>query len=237
MMEAQMHFSHDSAIWQRWPRLAAGVLVVGDVTGQTDATAKAEPLIAAASKRLAAQSEGAFPEIRAWRAVFAEMSLKPTQVRCAAEALLRRLRTEGALPRLHTLVDLCNAVSVACAVPIAAFDLDRVQGDLTVRAARGDEAYLTFSGETETPPTGEIVFADAAGVAHARRWCHRQSAHSAIGEATQTALIVIEAVHEGATATVEAAVARLATDAADMGLIVRGQGMLSATAPAFDYRA
>ena len=232
-----MRFSHDPAIWQRWPRLAAGVLVLGDVTAQTDASAKAEPLIATASARLAAQPEGAFPEIRAWRAVFAEMGLKPTQVRCAAEALLRRLRTDGALPRLHPLVDLCNAVSVACAVPIAVFDLDRVQGDLTVRAARGDETYLSFGGETETPPAGEIVFADAAGVAHARRWCHRQSAHSAIGETTRNALVVIEAVHEGAIATVEAALARLAADAVDLGLSVRGRGMLSAAASAFEYRA
>lgn len=232
-----MHFSHDPAIWQRWPRLAAGVLVLGDVTVNADATAKIMPLIAAASARLASQPEGAFPEIRAWRAVFAEMGLKPTQVRCAADALLRRLRTDGALPRLHPLVDLCNAVSVASAVPIAAFDLHRVQGDLTVRAARGDETYLTFGGETERPLAGEIVFAEAAGVAHARRWCHRQSAHSAIGEATQMALIVIEAVHESAITTIEGALARLAADAAHIGLSVRGRGMLSAAAPTFAYRA
>jgi DNA/RNA-binding domain of Phe-tRNA-synthetase-like protein len=37
------------------------------------------------------------------------MGLKPTQYRCAPEALLRRLRKEGTLPPLHPLVDLCNA--------------------------------------------------------------------------------------------------------------------------------
>jgi DNA/RNA-binding domain of Phe-tRNA-synthetase-like protein len=232
-----MRFSHDPAIWQRWPQLSAGALVLTGVTRCADTTSRAAPLIAAAADRLASETEGAFPEIRAWRAVFAEMGLKPTQVRCAAESLLRRLRTDGALPRLHPLVDLCNAVSVAFAVPVAAFDLDRVEGDLTVRAARGEEPHLSFGGDIETPPTGEIVFADAAGVAHARRWCHRQSAHSAIGVATQTALIVVEAVHEGATATVEAALERLAVDATASGMIVHGHGTLSATAPAFVYGA
>jgi DNA/RNA-binding domain of Phe-tRNA-synthetase-like protein len=39
--------------------------------------------------------------------------MKPTQYRCASEALLRRFRKEGALPRIHPLRDLCNAVSLA----------------------------------------------------------------------------------------------------------------------------
>ena len=61
------------------------------------------------------------------------MGLKPTQYRCAAESLLRRLRTQGSLPRLHPLVDLCNAISVAYAIPVAVFDVSKLTGDLEVR--------------------------------------------------------------------------------------------------------
>ena len=50
------------------------------------------------------------------------MGLKPTQYRCASESLLRRFRKEGSLPRLHPLVDLCNAVSMAYAIPVAVLD-------------------------------------------------------------------------------------------------------------------
>jgi kynureninase len=39
-------------------------------------------------------------------------------------------------------VDLCNAVSVAYAIPIAVFDLAHVAGSLQVRHATGDEDYL-----------------------------------------------------------------------------------------------
>ena len=56
------------------------------------------------------------------------MGLKPTQYRCAAESLLRRFRKEGSLPRLHPLVDLCNAVSLAFAVPVAVLDAGRIAG-------------------------------------------------------------------------------------------------------------
>lgn len=68
------------------------------------------------------QPESEFGQIQAWRRAFSQMGLKPTQYRCAAEALLRRLRKEHSLPRLHPLVDLCNAASAAYAIPVAVFD-------------------------------------------------------------------------------------------------------------------
>lgn len=124
------------------------------------------------------------------------MGLKPIQYRCAAEALLRRFRKEGTLPSIHPLVDVCNAVSLAYAIPVAVFDLAHVSGDLTVRRALGTETYLSFSGGTETPEPGEVIFADTAGRAHARRWTNRQSALSAIRSATRRVLVVSEAMHD-----------------------------------------
>jgi len=118
---------------------------------------------AIARSRLADATESELPEIRAWRGAFSRMGLKPTQYRCASEALLRRFRKEGSLPRLHPVVDLCNAVSAAFAIPVAAFDLDKITGHLAVRYADGDEDYLTFSGETEHPGPHEVIFADQAG--------------------------------------------------------------------------
>src|SRR5438132_10564816 len=103
------------------------------------------------------------------------MGLKPTQYRCAAESLLRRLRKEGSLPRIHPLIDFCNAVSLAFATPVAVFDIAEIAGGIEVRHAAGDETYLAFSGETEHPAAGEVIFADDAGQAHARRWTNRQS--------------------------------------------------------------
>jgi DNA/RNA-binding domain of Phe-tRNA-synthetase-like protein len=123
------------------------------------------------------------------------MGLKPTQYRCASEALLRRFRKEGALPALHPLVDLCNAASMAFAIPVAVFDLGQVEGALEVRHATGTERYETFAGEVEHPNPGEIIFADEAGSAHARRWTNRQSGRSAVRAGTSAALIVAEALH------------------------------------------
>ena len=47
---------------------------------------------------------------------------------------------------------------------------------LEVRYAAGSETYLAFSGDTENPESHEVIFADDAGRAHARRWSNRQGA-------------------------------------------------------------
>ncbi|WP_342663761.1 B3/B4 domain-containing protein [Ottowia thiooxydans] len=163
--------------------------------------------LAHAKQRIALTTESDLPEIRAWRRAFSKMGLKPTQYRCAAEALLRRLRKEGDLPSVHPLVDLCNAASAAYAIPIAAIDLNRISGKLHVRPAVGNEAYETFSGDIERPDAGEIIFADDSNRVHARRWANRQSGYSAVKDQTTDALIVIEAMHE----TAEADVTQLST--------------------------
>jgi DNA/RNA-binding domain of Phe-tRNA-synthetase-like protein len=195
-------FHHDAAILADFPSLAAAVLVVEDVDKLSPGALDPAPHLAAARARLAEGPETGFPEIRAWRVAFSAMGLKPTQYRCASEQLLRRLRTQGDLPALHPLVDFGNALSAAFAIPLAIFDLDLVAAPLVVVRAGGTERYVTFQGEEETPAPGEIVFRDAEGWAHARRWTHRQSGRSAVRSWTRRALMVAEALHEDAAADV-----------------------------------
>jgi DNA/RNA-binding domain of Phe-tRNA-synthetase-like protein len=195
-----MYFQHAAPLWRDFPALVPGVLYAEGITA--DAAPGTDHLTAMAKERLADGPESEFPEIQAWRRAFARMGLKPTQYRCAAESLLRRFRKEGSLPRLHPLVDLCNAVSVAFAVPVAVFDADQIAWPLEVRYAAGDEDYLTFGGEVEHPVPGEVIFADRAGQAHARRWTNRQSGRSAVSPATSTVLIVAEALHDGAAVAI-----------------------------------
>lgn len=193
-----MQFRHDEAIWREFPELMPGVMFVDGIRPDVDV----EPLVAKyegiAREWLSGTTESGLPEIQAWRRAFSKMGLKPTQYRCASEALLRRFRKEDALPRLHPLIDLCNAVSLAFAIPIAVFDTAKIDGDLVVRHATGDETYETFSGEIEHPEPGEVIFADAENRVHARRWTNRQSGSSAVRDDTSSVLIVSEALHETA---------------------------------------
>lgn len=231
-----MHFRHSNDIWSRFPALVPMVLSVEGVHADANVDAAFERLLASAHERLAAGAEGESIPIQAWRRSFSAMGLKPTQYRCAAEALMRRLRKEGQLPRLHPLVDLCNALSVAWALPVAVFDVDGIEGDLTVRAAIGNEEHLEFSGAIEHPEPGEVVFVDTGHRTHARRWCHRQSACSVIRPQTSRALVVMEALHEGAAADVKAAMDDLVASLTHAGMQCSAAKLLRPGDPDFVFR-
>ncbi|PZG09497.1 B3/B4 domain-containing protein [Nonomuraea aridisoli] len=229
-----MHLQHSDDIWRDFPDLVPGVLHVRGVSKDASPDDRIARHTETAAARLAgAASESELPEIQAWRRAFTRMGLKPTQYRCASESLLRRFRKERELPRLHPLIDLCNAVSIAYAIPVAVFDLDQVAGHLEIRHATGDETYVTFSGETERPPPGEVIFADAEGRAHARRWTHRQSGLSAVRDTTTDVLVVAEALHASARQDVAALVATLADDLAALWPVTPRTAVLRPSAPRF----
>jgi DNA/RNA-binding domain of Phe-tRNA-synthetase-like protein len=197
-----MYFRHSEKLWQAFPQLVPVVLVLDPIEPPTNVDERLVPWLDRARARLDAAPESEMPEIAAWRRAYSQMGLKPTKYRSAAEALLRRFRREGELPPLHPVIDLCNAISLAFALPVAVFDLAHVDGFLEVRHARGGESYLAWSGETEAVPEGEVIFADAAGHAHARRWTFRQSRKSTVSPETRRALVVAEGLHDAADADV-----------------------------------
>jgi DNA/RNA-binding domain of Phe-tRNA-synthetase-like protein len=233
-----MRFGHHPDIWRRFPELAASTLFAGGIHAGVTAAPQVERFNAIARQRLdAAGSESELPEIKAWRGVFSRMGLKPTQYRCASESLLRRFRKEGSLPQIHPLIDLCNAASIAFAIPVAALDVDQVAWPLQVRPAGGAENYQSFSGELEHPEPGEVTFCDAQGQAHARRWTHRQSGLSAIRDQTRSVLIVMEAVHADAATDVQRLADALEDALSQVWNVTPQRGLLTAAAPDFEFRA
>ncbi len=230
-----VYFQHSSDIWRDFPHLVPGVLYAEGITAAVSVDAQVAAFTAIASSRLANASEGELPEIQAWRRAFAQMGLKPTQYRCAAESLLRRFRKEGALPRIHPLIDLCNAISLAFAIPVAVFDVSRIAEYVQVCYATGDERYETFAREIEHPDTHEVIFADAAGRAHARRWSNRQSGYSAVRETTAAALIVAEALHASAATDVLKLVAAIADALASTWSATATTAILRPDAPRFTF--
>ena len=229
-----MYFEHSAEIWSDFPELVTGVLFAQGISEDASVDPHLDHYYAIADSRLASSSEAEQPEIQAWRRAFSRMGLKPTQYRCASESLLRRFKKEKDLPHIHPLIDVCNAISVAFAVPVAVFDLAEVDGYLVVRYAVGDETYLSFSGEVENPDPHEVIFADAAGRAHARRWTNRQSRYSAIRHTTTSVLIVTEAMHDSAADDIEMLTGAIATELQAIWSVSPRRAVLSRSSPRFD---
>jgi len=228
-----MYFQHADSIWETFPELYAGMLFA---TGLDRVEAPSlDRYFATADARLEGRMESDLLEIQAWRRTFSRMGLKPTQYRCAAESLLRRYRKEHELPAIHPIIDLCNAVSLSFALPIAVFDLDHITGGIEVRHAKGDERFDTLAGEVEYPDPGEVVFVDEANAAHARRWSHRQSGSSAVKPGTSTILIVSEALHETAPADLPRLIDAIAGELSAIGATINGRDMLASDNRRFEF--
>lgn len=211
-------FHYDQALLATYPTIQAGVLfATGLHSGPTPPALQAlyQAEQAAVNERLPA-SLSDLPSLAAWRAAFRRFGINPTQYRCAAEALLRRLSKAGDIPSIHSLVDIGNLVSIRYALPVAVFDWRAVTGTVTVHFASGQERFTELgSQEAVHPEPGEVVFSDATGMVLARRWCWRQSAESAAQADTTTALIVVEAHHQEGATDVANAVADLRALLAD----------------------
>lgn len=102
------------------------------------------------------------PNLRAYRDFYWRMGIDPTKIRPAAEALLRRVLQGKELPRINTLVDAYNLASMRTRISIAAFDLMRLRGDLTMRLAIAGESFLGIGMQDPVVLQGhEVVVQDA----------------------------------------------------------------------------
>lgn len=79
------------------------------------------------------------------RDVFRNGSYKPTGRAKPASEYLIRAATEGTFPRINTLVDCCNYLSLSSLLPISIWDVQKAGSDVFVfRLGQEDESY-TFN--------------------------------------------------------------------------------------------
>jgi len=102
------------------------------------------------------------PAILATRAGYRVLGKDPARYRGSAEALLRRLIAGKGLPRINSVVDVINLVSVESRLPIGLYDLDHVEGTVEFRAGRAGETYKGI-GKYDLNLEGLPLFADAKG--------------------------------------------------------------------------
>lgn len=97
------------------------------------------------------------------RELYRKFGIDPTRVRPSSEALLRRLKKGETLPRINSLVDVANAMSVQLQVPVGLYDLGKIKGmELTIRLGEPGESYEGI-GKERVNVAGRICVADAEG--------------------------------------------------------------------------
>jgi DNA/RNA-binding domain of Phe-tRNA-synthetase-like protein len=165
-----------------------------------------EPIAATvASLRGAAHLE---PQIAAVRAMYRALGIDPTKTRPSSEALLRRLRKGDDLPRVNSLVDICNWCSVETQMPFGLYDRGRIEGDgFTLRRGRDGEGYDGIRKD-RVNVSGRLTLADAAGPFGNPT---SDSARTMVTLATTRVLFVIYAPAGSSEAAIERAAALTAS--------------------------
>ncbi len=98
---------------------------------------------------------------RVYRDFFWRVGIDPTKIRPASEALVRRILAGKPIPSINTLVDAYNLASIKTEIGIAAFDRDKLEGELLLRYARAGEIFRGIGWEdSKGLQGGEIVASD-----------------------------------------------------------------------------
>lgn len=116
--------------------------------------------------------------------------LENIMVQPSPEPIQAFLQASGLRP-INNVVDVTNVVLLEQGQPLHAFDGDRLQGTLHIRAAQPSEVLQTLEGRTYALPEGATVVADDGGVQSVAGVMGGK--HSGISEKTQC--IFLECAH------------------------------------------
>lgn len=221
------------------PGYCRGVVVVQGADNHRDAPALAA-LLREAEAQLREAVRGNVAEharIASWREAYRRFGAKPSEHRASIEAMARRVLKPDALPSINPLVDIGNIVSLRHLLPAGVHPLGAGEHALALRRAQAGDGFVPpDGGPVETPPEGEIVFADGARVL-TRRWTWRQAASTQTLPETERVFFNIDGLPPTPREDVLAAmdVVQALVREHTGGEVVAAQ-LLSAAQPALDLR-
>lgn len=86
------------------------------------------------------------PGIQEWRQIFKRTGKDPNRYRHSAEALYRRIQKQNYLASTQSAIDVNNFFSLQYQVPIGIYDMENLQGAVTIRIGEENEEYLGLNG-------------------------------------------------------------------------------------------
>ena len=96
------------------------------------------------------------------RTMYKRVGLDPTKTRPSSEALLRRVRKGDTLPRINSMVDVCNWCSLEFQLPYGLYDAQKIEGDVELRLGKAGESYAGIRKD-EVHVENRITLVDSSG--------------------------------------------------------------------------
>ena len=140
----------------------------------------------------ATETGGLRLQAEAVRTMYKRIGLDPTKRRPSSEALLRRVRKGEPLPRINSMVDVCNWCSLEFQLPYGLYDASKIEGDVVLRIGTEGESYPGIRKD-DVHVGGRITLADRIGPFGNPT---SDSARTMVTVKTTTALVVVFAPRE-----------------------------------------
>jgi len=190
-----MKFKIDQKIFQSFPELNLGI-VIGKGIDNSGTNEEVMKLIREKGNEIKANLDketlSQNPKIEAWRKAYSSFGAKPKKYKCSVENLYRMILEGVELKHINKVVDIYNFISIKHMIPVGGDDTDKVDGNITLKFAKGDEPFKELnSEETKNPREGEVVYADAKEIL-CRRWNWRECDKSKMAEETKNVALVVE---------------------------------------------
>ena len=192
-----MYFKIHSDIFKRFPDVHIGVLVAREIDNKgvsEDILNAIEEKSEEIKKEFNMKSVSEHAKIDVWRKAYSSFGAKPKKYTCSVENIYRMILEGVKLRHINKAVDIYNYVSIKHMIPVGGDDIEKIDGNITLRYASGSEAFTELNcGESKRPKEGEIVYADDTEVL-CRRWNWRECEKSKMTEDTKNIVLVAEAL-------------------------------------------
>jgi DNA/RNA-binding domain of Phe-tRNA-synthetase-like protein len=190
-----MKFKIDDKIFEKYPTLNIGVVIVKGIDNRgesPDALSMLSEQSSSIKSTYNLETLKDVPKINAWREAYSAFGAKPKKYTCSVENLYRMILEGINLRHINKIVDIYNYISLKHMVPVGGDDIDKVDGDIVLRLATGEEPFIRLnSDEVDHPKEGEVVYVDDKEVL-CRRWNWRECDKSKMTEQTKNITLVVE---------------------------------------------
>ncbi|MCR4428408.1 MAG: phenylalanine--tRNA ligase beta subunit-related protein [Caldiserica bacterium] len=182
----------EEGVFQIFPNFKRGLVIVSDMKNE-GSNPEIEELLE--NQRVIRQG---CPldreEITAWEEMHRRFGSNPNKFPPSIKSLIKRAQRGDRIPFVNSVVALFNYISLKYLLPCGGDDLDKIQGNLRLGIATGEEEFVPLGGwEIEHPVPGEIIYYDDLSKrVMCRKWNWRNGDFSKILESTRRVVINVD---------------------------------------------
>ena len=194
-----MKFVVEREVFEILPDLYFGV-VTARGADNTKAYEKIDNLLDSsmeeAGKRFKDENVKEHPMILPYREAFKKLGVNPNKFTSSIEALAKRVSKGGNMPKINSIVNLANAMSLKYTLPMGAHDMAEFDADMMVRFSKEGDLFIPFGKqEAEEVEPREMLYATGHHV-KTRKWIWRQSETGKVNEQSRDIFFPIDGFRE-----------------------------------------